>query len=87
MGERLERWSLRSLRGVGSLGSIVAPIDPPYLISDHMTSGLVPCAVRLAGVLAEWGLFLCRTNRWSYFCQGRDTAKEGILNINSNHLP
>jgi len=55
MGERLERWLLLLLYGGGSLGSIVALIDPLYLISDYMTSGLVFCAVCLAGVLAEWG--------------------------------
>jgi hypothetical protein len=40
MGERLERWLLLLLYSAGSLGSIVAPIDPVYLSSDYVLSGL-----------------------------------------------
>jgi len=52
MGKRLECWLLLLLYGVGSLGLIVALIDPSYLISDYVTLGLVSCAVCLADVLA-----------------------------------
>jgi len=53
MGKCLEHWLLLLLYGGGLLGLIVASINPPYLISDYITSGLVPCIVCLVGVLAK----------------------------------
>ena len=50
IGERRERWLLLSLYSIESLGSIVALIDPSYLISNYVTFGLVPCTVCLAGM-------------------------------------
>jgi hypothetical protein len=59
MGERLECWLLLSLYGVESLGLIVALINPVYLNSDYVPSGL--CLLYLSPGRVCWPSGTCST--------------------------